>query len=910
MERTKKSILFWGAFLFVCTCWAQKIDLRGKWSVTLESNFQKGLIDLPSTTDDAKLGTPSSLSPLLEKPQLTYLTRTYSYEGVAEYAKEVVIPNPWKNKRIYLKLERVLWKSELLVDGKKIAQSCNSLATPHVYDLTGVLSPGKHTIALAVDNGKQYQDMSDMTHAYTNHTQIRWNGVLGEISLTACDPVELKRTEITPQIDAKSIALVSYIHNYTAENITAEVTYKVKHSLKKEVELRPGINRIETVYTIGEKARLWSELSPYLYTLQTKVKAGEYSCKASERFGLREFVADGNQFKNNHIPVSLRGTLECCVFPLTGYPPMTKEGWRKVFLVAKEWGLNHLRFHSWCPPKSAFEVADELGFYLQVELPIWSLSIGNDQKMTDFLYEEGRRISREYGNHPSFCMFSLGNELQGDMDVLARMVTTLKKEDPRRLYTTTSFTFEGGHGSQPEVEDDFFVTQWTKKGWVRGQGVFNSEPPSFDKDYSQAIESINIPLITHEIGQYAVYPDMKEIEKYTGVLKPLNFIAIKKDLEKKGLLPLAETFLQSSGKLAALLYKEEIERALKTEGISGFQLLDLHDFPGQGTALVGLLNAFWENKGAISARDFRGFSAPVVPLLRFPRAIYRNNESFVAKVEISNYSLTKLSNQHLVWKITNESGTTLRQGKMKLHEVSLGYNRNLGDIQVPLSAVKTAQKLTVSVAIAGSDYRNQWNVWVYPAALDVNYDKVHYTRNYEEAKQWLADGKTVLYNPDWRYLEGIEGKFVPVFWSPVHFPAQAGTMGMWCNPHHKAFTDFPTDMNSDWQWWDLQTYSTTLVTDSIQGGNSIVSMIDNFTNNRKLSLLYEGRVGNGHVVVCAMDLQTQLEQRPVAKQMLYSVVRYMNSPCFQPPAIENFELFGAMVRDTPHQIKQSAKSLY
>lgn len=910
MERTKKSMLFWAAFLFVCTCWAQKIDLQGKWSVTLKSSFQKSLINLPGTTDDAKLGTSSSLSPLLEKPQLTYLTRNYSYEGVAEYSKEVMIPTQWKNKRIYLKLERVLWKSELSVDGKKIAQSCNSLATPHVYDLTGILSPGKHTIAIAVDNSKQYQDFSDMTHAYTNHTQIRWNGILGEISLTACDPIELTRTEITSNIDTKSVGLVSYVHNHTAESITAEVTYKINHSVKKTVNLKPGINRIETIYIIGEKAKLWSEFSPYLYTLQTKVIARRYSCKAFERFGLREFVGDGNQFKNNHIPVSLRGTLECCVFPLTGYPPMTKEGWRKVFSAAQEWGLNHLRFHSWCPPESAFEVADELGFYLQVELPVWSLSIGRDKKMTEFLYEEGRKISREYGNHPSFCMFSLGNELQGDMDVLARMVTTLKKEDPRRLYTTTSFTFEGGHGDQPEVEDDFFVTQWTKKGWVRGQGVFNTEPPTFDKDYSQAVEGIRVPLITHEIGQYAVYPDMKEIEKYTGVLKPLNFIAIKKDLEKKGLLHLAETFLQSSAKLAALLYKEEIERALKTQGISGFQLLDLHDFPGQGTALVGLLNAFWENKGAISAKDFRCFSAPVVPLLRFPRAVYRNNESFVGQVEISNYSLKKLSNQRLVWKITNESGTTLYEGKMKLNEVSLGYNRNLGNIQVPLSEVKSAQKLTVSVAIAGSDYRNHWNVWVYPATLDINYDKVCYTRKYEEAKQWLADGKTVLYNPDWRYIEGIEGKFVPVFWSPVHFPAQAGTMGMWCNPRHKAFTDFPTDMNSDWQWWDLHTYSTTFITDRIQGGNSIVSMIDNFTNNRKLSLLYEGQVGNGRVVVCAMDLQTQLEERPVAKQMLYSVVRYMNSEYFKPSIIENFETFGTMVRDTPHQIKQSAKSLY
>lgn len=140
----------------------------------------------------------------------------------------------------------------------------------------------------------------------------------------------------------------------------------------------------------------------------------------------------------------LRGTLECCIFPLTGYPPTTKEGWSKVFRSAKEWGLNHLRFHSWCPPKAAFEVADSLGFYLQVELPLWSLNVGENPAMNQFLYDEAKRILSEYGNHPSFCFLSLGNELQPDFvfwevywirlnplipDICIQQLLLLSKED-------------------------------------------------------------------------------------------------------------------------------------------------------------------------------------------------------------------------------------------------------------------------------------------------------------------------------------------------------------------------------------------------------------------------------------------------------------------------------------------------
>src|SRR5690606_30735207 len=156
--------------------------------------------------------------------------------------------------------------------------------------------------------------------------------------------------------------------------------------------------------------------------------------------------------------------------------------------------------------KAAFEAADELGVYLQVELPLWSLVVGEDESTCQFLEAEAVRISEEYGNHPSFCLWSLGNELQGDFDWMNQLRDRLKAMDSRPLYTTTTFTFQKEHGTWPEPGDQFFVTQYTKKGWVRGQGIFNSYPPNFAADYSQATDGLPVPLITHEIGQYAVYP--------------------------------------------------------------------------------------------------------------------------------------------------------------------------------------------------------------------------------------------------------------------------------------------------------------------------------------------------------------------------------------------------------------------
>lgn len=920
-------ILF--AFLCSCSVTPERVDLSGEWTVKLDSadvgveqnwagQMYSTSILLPGTTDEAKLGNPDTLKPELTKPQLLHLTRKYSYVGPAWYSRKITVPKQWEGKQVVLNLERVLWDSQVWVDGKKVPGNEESLTTPHRYDLTDFVVPGESQIlTVRVDNRYRHEiSVADnLAHAYTDHTQIKWNGILGDMSLQCVENVSIENMRLYPDVDDRSVKVVLSLENETdnpvhstiAMTVKDKATGKIVSKKKEERDIAVGKDTVEYVCPMDD-AEFWSEHTPTLYTMDVEINAGEISTSKASTFGMRKLEHRGAQMMLNNRPLFLRGTLECCIFPLTGTPPMDKAGWETVFKAAKDYGLNHLRFHSWCPPRAAFEVADEMGFYLQVELPVWSTTLGTDTGAVKFVQDEAWRILKEYGNHPSFCLWSLGNELEGDFDMLTDLLLRLKKEDPRHLYTTTSFTFAKGHGVWPEPDDDFFVSQWTDKGWVRGQGVFNQYPPSFDKDYGTAIEGMTVPLITHEIGQYSVYPDMKEIEKYTGVLKPTNFIAIRNDLEKKGLLDKASSYTLSSGKLAAILYKEEIERALKTAGISGFQLLDLHDFPGQGTALVGLLNAFWESKGILSGAEFREFCSPVVPLLKFPKAVYKNDEHFAAELELCNYGASELVDKTFSWEIYN-GNQKLAAGTIPMKKAIIGYNGGLGQIDFALDGVDKAAKLQVVVTLNDTDYKNRWNIWVYPAQQAVDFGNVVYTRSFDEAKLLLSQGKTVLFNPEWKKMKGIEGKFVPVFWSPVHFPKQAGTMGILCDPSHKALADFPTDIHTDWQWWDLNINSTTLVVDELKGGAPIVEMMDNFANNRRLASLYEGKVGQGRLVLATFDLQSDLAQRPVAKQMLVSILKYMNSSDFAPAEILNLDVL-APAFGSAEATKQSATGIY
>lgn len=904
-----------------CNQSVKEISLAGEWEVVLDS-LNQGInaewysrtftdkITLPGTLCDAGYGTPCALEPVMEKEIFLNLKAKYKYIGPAWYRKEVAIPQEWENKNILLTLERVIWNSQVWINGRKVEGYNESLSTPHYFELGNYLVPGqKNSIAIRIDNSKQHDiSVRDLAHAYTNDTQTMWNGILGRISLTAKEKIGIEELHLTPDVDNKKVNVAVRISSPVTGKIFMAVNDPAGKSLPG-MEVPIDGNEVVFDYPVNDPL-LWDEFNPHIYKVTATLHSDESVDSRNEVFGMRKLTNKDALLQINDRRLFLRGTLECAIFPLKGYPPTDKAGWKKVFGAARDYGLNHIRFHSWCPPKAAFEVADEMGFYLQVELPLWVLNVGEDKATVDFLYDEADRIMKEYGNHPSFCFWSLGNELQGDFGVMDELLTSIKKRDHRHLYMTTSFTFEQGHGSWPEPNDDFWVSQWTKNGWVRGQGIFDNYPVSFNKDYSSAVRGLPVPIITHEIGQYSVFPNLKEIDKYTGNLMPLNFKAVAQDLEKKGRLHLADDYLIASGKLAVILYKEEIERALKTPGFSGFQLLDLHDFPGQGTALVGIIDAFWESKGLIGPEEFRRFCSPVVPLARFEKATYLNSETLDVQFETANFSDGPLKDMLLQWALSRTDGTFVAQGELNRQDISLGNGLILGNISVPLTSVSEAGKLELSIRFKDTEYRNAWDIWVYPETIPEIKNDIVYTRNFAEAQKALEQGKKVLLNPAKEEINGLEGKFVQVFWSPVHFPNQPGTMGILCDPAHPALAHFPTEMHSNWQWWDICKNAKTIELDSIKANlRPIVRMVDNFYKNRNLGLVFEAKVGDGKLLFCSSDLADNLDSRPVARQLYYSLMEYMHTAGFNPSEEVSFK----KVMETLHNAskeKETEKSIY
>ncbi len=872
------------------------LDLSGSWAFKFGKQGAErpdafsDTITLPGTTETNCKG------PENQEKKITGLTRLYRYEGPAWYQREVTIPAEWTGKRVTLLLERTKHARVWLDD-----QACGEsplLCTPQEYEL-GVLTPGRHRLTMCVDNSRR--PVKCEMHQLSDNTQGNWNGIIGRLELRATDAVWIEDLQVFPDVAGDIARVVARVGNATTQAVSGTLTMQLLETGSRTTALTraalalfeapPGGATVETLFKILNAPR-WDEFTPQLLRLTADLKTGSANDRREVLFGFHDFKTLGSQFNVNGRTTFLRGKHDGCVFPLTGHPPMAVEGWLSYLRTCQEYGINHIRFHTWTPPDAAFTAADQLGMYLQPELPFWGKY---DEAVVTALLPEAERILRVYGNHPSFAMFSLGNECGGSRAVMSNLVARLRERDPRRLYAQGSNNFLG----DPQLAggDDYWTTFRTRQGAagnVRGSfvtvdggnGIAQIGPPGTLGDYAGAIAGLPVPVLGHEVGQFEAFPDFDEIEKYTGVFRARNFEKIRADLAAAGMGDQARDFHRVSARLAALGYREDVEAALRTPGFGGFQLLDLQDFPGQGTALVGILDAFMQSKGAITPDEWRQFCAPVVLLARFPKYTWTVGETFTASVQMAHYGPQNFPDAKIDWELVSSRGRPVAGGKLSAGWVAQGGLRQLGEISVPLAGAKAPDQLTLVLRLAGTKLTNRYPLWVYPAPAQPPPPPAGVTlaRGCDgAARAALARGGRVVLVPTDDWLENsVDGGFMTDFWCWPMFHNRPGTMGLLCNDRHPALAGFPTAAHSDWQWFSLASAARPLILDGLpKEFRPIAQVVDNFARLHRLGLVFEARVGPGRLLVCACDL-LKLDQQPAARQLLASLMAYAGSDRFQP----------------------------
>jgi hypothetical protein len=904
-------------------------DLSGDWSIRLDpenkgeqlrwfsTELGPGKMNLPGTTDQARAGyqldTSSMTYPVeflrtqwpgttlpLRLDKSGYLLRDYYFVGKVWYQREILVPEDWRGRCLQLTLERTLWETSVWIDDRHVG-SDDSLSTPHRYDL-GFLKPGRHLLTIRVDNGLVH-NIGVIGHSYGPETQSRWNGIVGKIELEAVPPASIDSLQIHTTPDRRSIRVLTSLKNVYDSSINVTLEFLVKDqagqilgSWTEDATVAKGASSLDRTIRLEQEAEPWDEFATPLYRLVARLSSQQgglspFEDLRTETFGFRSIQREGRAIFLNGRRIFLRGTLDCAVYPQTGHPPMSKGAWLKVLRAIKGYGLNHVRFHSWCPPEAAFQAADDLGIYLAPETAFWvddwatktsSLpkTLGHDREATEFVRRETRRILAAYGNHPSFAFFCLGNEfgMSSDWELVNQLLEEAKSSDPRRLYTATT--------ARRHVEaDDYWVTHAVPRTGQKAARTRGVGPNHTNWDFGEAVAATDVPLVSHETGQRPVYPNFSRLlPKFTGPLRPYNYNRLERSLDQSGMARQVDDFEVASARFQQVLYKAEHEAILRTPGSAGYQLLMLNDFTGQSEALVGILNPFWESKGVVPRAEIRRWAGATVPLARFDKFTWNSDEEFSALLEVAHFGKSDLHQIKAAWRLVDGDGKIYGEGIIGPLDVSTGRTTPLGRATAPLEGVETAAALNLQVEVGSSS--NDWKIWVYPS-LGVSHNSGNIVvSNRFDSPVWeaLENGQPVLLLP-----HGLKNAFTQetgfesVFWSAAWWGNQFSSLGILCDPEHPAFSGFPNDGHSDWQWYELTRDATTFLLDEVpEGFRPVVQPIPDFHYNRLLAHVFETRVGDGRLLVCGYDLSSNLATRHAARHFLQSLLQYMDSEQFSP----------------------------
>ena len=870
-----------------------------------------------------------------DAPIATRFTRRHTYEGEARISRKITVPD-YGTDRLFVLAERAR-ALRLLVDGEVCAVfRQGTLSTPYIFELTGA-APGEHEFTFLSDNS--YPGMPKAAICYssaaTDETQTNWNGILGECSMYTRPqnfidslrvyPRALKKEEknkaggyvldvcvvLAPGAkkvykDAKIILqsealaageledtqTLTEIIGYSGEGLAEAGTDKEENPKTMEIWFRD--------LPLRENVKLWDEDEGNLYemavTLDNGMSAedkGGSTAECRTRFGIRSFGDNGSgRLALNGRAIFLRGEANCAEYPETGHPPMTIPEWKEMLLKYRSYGINFVRFHSHCEPEAAFAAADELGMLLQPELSHWD---PKDAFGTEESYRYYRAelvdLLKTYANHPSFVMLTLGNELQAQDEGRERMrelVRTAKRMDPTRLYANGSNAFYGEEGCDPE--SDFYTSQSCKDVVIRGtfsgmRGYLNENYPSADRTYDEAMAEIRKeyqkPVFSFEVGQFEVLPDFEELESFHGISDPVNLKLIKKRVEERGLLPTWEKYVEATGELSRLAYREEIEAAMRTRELSGISLLGLQDFPGQGTALVGMMNSHLEPKPYDFARPerFREFFQECRILVKLPHYTYEAGERLIAEVEAANFGKGNIEGVFcwtLAGKMSVSENGNCEPAEIKSKntviatgedtEITIcrpGSYTEVGSLDIPLDFVEKNTALTLKVRIG--DSISAYPIWVYRKTTPVCPENVYETRAFDvKTREILQNGGRVYLSPD------ADKESLP----------------------NSIKTQFTTDFHTDWQWWIMATKRAVILPHPMK---TIITEMDSYAFLRPMAQLIEFRCLKGKVLLSTMELHKS-QQYPEVRALQASIYTYLSGENFEPAEEITEEELSMLVR--------------
>ena len=708
------------------------------------------------------------------------------YMGSGWYLRRAAIPSSWAGKRVWLKIGGIRALGHVWVNDRQVA-IVNNFCGTYKFEVTDLVCPGGEVKVVIEADNRPPSRKGQMSALH------RWGGVYRGVEFEATPQTYVDDVWIRGDFDRRCAQVeVEVVGEQRNDSLSLRATIEDE---TKEIALRSA--PAPSAYTLEiplRNFRPWSPEHPNLYTgVIELVSNGVVVQMRRERFGVRKLEVRGKDLHLNGKPFFIRGFGDVFVYPLTGHSPADVDVHRRHFEVARKAGFNFVRLHTHCELPEYFEAADELGILIEAELPYYS-----DVTTEGFAFDPRRDVAelwRNYRRHPSFAVYSMGNEGSFGPDLDRALHQYVKGMDPDRLKIN-----QDCHAPEinPPESSDYLGGPITI--WKRG---------SYNPDR---------PFVSHEYLNVCVKLDSRLEKDFTGVWQvPYSRAQRAAWLAKFGLgLGWGDRLQDAQHALQGLWQKRGIESARTDPYCDGFIDWTIHDDVVWNSKVdtygaQGIFDPFWRQKrGGLSATDLAVFNSCEGVFADFPedRRCFASGETLSLPLRFAHYGDEPIAEARVKWALSAD-GLKLADGSVAAGRQELGAAREIGVAQIAVPTLQKPVRATLQLEVVGSAAFNRYDLWLFPtrgvrseptlavadelaAALKGRYaDTLPASRAVEAdvvlapygsplAKEALARGQKVI------TLEGCDGKAnVSLGW--WWMGGQVGTAFR----NHAAFGTFP-----------------------------------------------------------------------------------------------------------------------
>ncbi len=639
-------------------------------------------------------------------------------EGPAIYRRLIHVPEGWRGAQITLSFEAVSYYVEGLVNGVRVGIH-EGLWTPFTWDVTDSIRPGEvNTLELvilkAANNGDRFS-YHDALVGFIPYVATTFGGVWQGAALLAQRSPGFAAIQISPHIDGTVVVRVS-----GQGQVNAEITDAGGERVATAVGAAP-----ELVLHV-DQARLWTPESPTLYMLRLRHDGG---AETTQRFGFRQLHAEGDQLRLNGAPITLRGILSWGWNERTLAPTFSDDEIRTQFRRLREAGFNLYKLCLYVPPERLFEIADEEGMLLWLELPMWLPHLSDHLRAQ--AAEEYADILDRVQHHPSVVIYSLGCELSAehaDAALLQRLDTIVRERVAGALVCDNSGSGEAYGGLASDLADfsdyhfycdlhdftplcDLFRRDWRPpRPWVFGEFCDSD-------DYRDPTEIL-------DAGQRPWWRDLMGKE---GNLNRWAYVQQEQRIASLQLPVDHQQIMQLSRRQSLLIRKHIVEKVRGRRDIGGYVITGLRDTPASTSGVFDDLGRFKYDE------TFRDFNDDAVLLLESgrtrrwthggdrPYPIDRFNHvggnRLSLRAVLANTG-QPMRDATLTWHLASASGDVIAEGEAAVDPLlSSGRPRELAMIECALPEVEQALACTLTFQLksAARELHNAWGIWIYPA---------------------------------------------------------------------------------------------------------------------------------------------------------------------------------------------------